>query len=330
MSEFGPDYEAFRHALHAAAEQVDPAVDGLERIQARISHRRPMPWPIAWVDVALTRLTLRIPDGVWSAWDKLALQLRAASERFLPESARGLSGRLRLGWMRPVAAMSVVAFIVAAVVYMAIEVPQLASPQASISPAGHGGKGAGRTTGSSPGHSLTSGGSRSSAGPNPSSGASSHSACPTTTPMFSPAPSTSTSSQSPSQSTSPSPSTSTSTSPGSSPTPSISATGSTAPTGTGDSPDMGTSGATASDSPSSVTNAERPAGSAGRVAAGNTKPIHRKKSHQPAATPSVTCSQPTGGSAASTGSVNADAVGALLLVIGLPGITPAEVSGRTY
>src|ERR1700729_3258194 len=111
MSEFRPDHEAFRQALRAAADQLEPAADGLQRIHARVSHRRPMPlpiaWvagaltklslrippvaprrrvplPIAWVDVALTKLSLRIPDGAWTAWDRAAVQVKGAVARYVP------------------------------------------------------------------------------------------------------------------------------------------------------------------------------------------------------------------------------------------------------
>jgi hypothetical protein len=327
MSEFQHDNEAFRRALHAAAEQLEPAADGLQRIQARVSHRRPMPWPIAWVDVALTRLSLRVPDGVWNTWDRGALQLKGALARYLPAQARALSGRLRLGWMRPVAAMSVVAFIVAAVVYMAIDVPQALYPTGTVSSAGHGGNGAGNPTGAGSGQSMTTGGSNSSTGGSPTSGATNHTTCATKRPTITPAPSTKTSTSSPSQSTSPSPSTSTSTSTSPSPTPSTSTTGSTAPSGTGDSPNLGPAGDTGpSDSPSSTVAGERAAVITGRAAASHAKPIHHKK--KPSATPSVSCSEKAGSSPTSTVSVNPDAAGALFLFTGLPGATPAEAGGR--
>jgi hypothetical protein len=329
MSELWPDHEAFRQALHTAADQLEPAADGLQRIKARVSHRRPMPLPIAWVDVALTRLSLRIPDGVWTAWDRVEVQLKGALARYLPASARALSGRLRLGWMRPVAAMSVVAFIVAAVVYMAIDVPQALYPTGIVSSTGHGHKGPGNPTGAAPGQSLTTGGSKTSPGQNPTSGATDHTTCATKNPTITPHPSTKTSTSSPSQSTSPSPSSSTSTSTSPTPTPSDSSTGSTAPSGTGDSPQLGPDGDSGpSDSPSSGTTSQRAAITASRVLGTSAKPIHHKKTSKPAATPSPSCSGKAGSSPTSTVSVNPDAAGGLFLIVGLPGETSAEAGGR--
>jgi hypothetical protein len=316
------DHEPFRRALHAAAEQLEPTGDGLARIKARISHRRPMPWPIAWIDVALTRLSLRIPEGVWSAWDKVALQLKSAFERFLPAPARALSGRL--GWMRPVAAMSVAVFIVAAVVYMAIEVPQAVYPQAALSPTGHGARTGGSASGSVPGQSLTNGGSAA-PGQSPTSAATNRTACPTTRPTITPAPSTSTSGQSPSQSTSPSPSSSTSPSPSSSPSPSTSASGSTAPSGSGDSPNIAPS-----DSPSSGGTGDAPATTTVRVSGSKAKPIQHSTTGKPSATPSASCSQRPSSKPKSTVNASPDAAGALLLLAPEPGLSPAEVGGRTY
>jgi hypothetical protein len=39
--------ELLRHALHAAAEQVEPGADGLTRIRARILAGSGIPWPQA-------------------------------------------------------------------------------------------------------------------------------------------------------------------------------------------------------------------------------------------------------------------------------------------
>jgi hypothetical protein len=329
MSEFRPDHEAFRQALRAAADQLEPAADGLQRIHARVSHRRPMPLPIAWVDVALTKLSLRIPDGAWTAWDRAAVQVKGAVARYVPAQARALSGRLRLGWMRPVAAMSVVAFIVAAVVYMAIDVPQALYPTGIVSATGHGQKGAGHATGAAPGQSLTTGGSRTSPGQSPTSGATNHTTCATKNPTITPHPSSS-STPPPSQSSSPSPSSSTSTSTSPTPTPSDSS-GSTAPGGTSNSPEVGSGDTAPSDSPSSGSTSERAAVTTGRVSASTAKPIQHKKTGKPAATPSPSCSGTAGSSPTSTVSVNPDAAGAaLFLIAGLPGLTPAEAGGRVY
>ncbi len=323
------DHEAFRRALHAAAEQVEPADDGLDRIQARVRHRRPMPWPLAWVDVALTRLSLRIPDGVWSVWDKVALQLRAALERFLPAPARAMSGRLRLGWVRPVAAMSVAIFIVAAVVSMAIEVPQYVSPQAATGPPGPPGSGSTRTGSGStgPGQSQASSGSRSSAsGSHQTSGAPNHPSCATKTPTINPAPSSTTSSGSPSQSTSPSPTSPTSPSQSPSPTPSTSTSGST-PTDGANSPQAGNGDTAPSAAPGSDAANDHPAVKSAQTTTSHARPIHSSATSNS----STSCSSPTKKpKPKSTVNVSPDAAGVLFLWAGSAGLGPAEVSARIY
>jgi hypothetical protein len=324
------DNEAFRRALHAAAEQVEPADNGLERIKARVSHRRPMPWPLAFVDVALTRLSLRVPDGVWSVWDKVALQFQAALDRFLPASARAMSGRLRLGWVRPVAAMSVAVFIVAAVVSMAIEVPQYVSPQAATGLQSGGSGGGARVGGSSgaPGQSQANSGSRSSSGSsNQTSGAPNRTGCKSTPPTINPEPSTA--SPSSSSPTSPSSSSPTSPSPSSSPSPSTSDAGSTAPSGVGNSPETGSGDTTPSTGAGSDAAGDQPAVKSADDAASHAKPIHttRKAAASDAATP---CSSPKK-SAKPTSSVKVSpdtAGGVLFLWAGSAGLAAAEVSAR--
>jgi hypothetical protein len=236
MSELlGPE-AALRRALRAAAEQVDPGDDGLDRIRARVSHRRPMPLPIAWVDIALTKLSLRVPDGFWVVWDRVASEVRAVSEHFIPDRLR--SERLRLGWLRPVAAMSVVAFIVAAVVSMAIEVPQLVISPAGSEATQQGNLGSQQQIGGSGRGQTQTQGSNPSGNPTPSVSGPNSSACPPK-----PAPRHSitgapTPSSSPSQSASPSPS-DTSPSTSASPTPTPSDSLSSAPSVSGTSPSAG-------------------------------------------------------------------------------------------
>jgi hypothetical protein len=216
----GPE-AALRRALHAAAEQVDPSDDGLARIRAQVGHRRPMPLPIAWVDVALTKLSLRVPDGFWVVWDRVAQEMRAVTDHFLPERLR--AERLRLGWLRPVAAMGAAVFLVAAVVSMAIEVPQVISPAGSTTnqsnntgtqqhPGGKGGPG---------GQPQAKSGANPSNSPAPYASGPSSSACPSKTPRPTITSGPQPSSSSPASTASPSPSaTSQSTSPSPTPTPS--------------------------------------------------------------------------------------------------------------
>jgi hypothetical protein len=215
------DHEAaLRYALHAAADQVQPREDGLERIQARL--RGPRLLPVAWLEAAWTRLSLRLPEGfhLRPAADRVRQELRAAWERFGPQSERGV----KLGWLRPVAAMSVAVFIVAAVVYTAIEVPQVVSPSSNNKVAssqrsgGHNGQ---PGQGDGNGHSQPPGSQ--SSGPGTSSGTN-HSTCPTpgpstSVPVIVPAPTTSSSTPTIGPS---SPSTNPSSSPSGSPSPSTS------------------------------------------------------------------------------------------------------------
>lgn len=327
------DHEAFRRALHAAAEQVEPASDGLDRIQARVRHRRPMPWPLAWVDVALTRLSLRIPDGVWSLWDKVAVQVQAALDRFLPAPARAISGRLRLGWVRPVAAMSVAVFIVAAVVSMAIEVPQYVSPQAATGPQPPAGSVGARTGGASggPGQSQANSGSRSSAsGSNQTSGAPNHPSCTTKPPTITPGPSSTAPSGSPTSPTSPPPTSPTSPSPSSSPTPSSSDTDSTAPTGAGNSPETGDGDTAPSVAPDSEEVRDQPAVKSVDTATSLAQSSHSTTSRSAATASSTPCPSKTKAKPKSSVKVSPDAAGVLFLWAGSAGLAPAEVSARIY
>lgn len=229
MSELPQGWEAaLRQALHATAEQHEPGHEGLKRIKARVRHRRPMPLPIAWADVALTKLSLRVPDGFWVAWDKMARELRAASERFLPPARPGSRLYRRLSWLRPAAAMSTAVFIVAAVVYMAVEVPQVIAPAGSVAPSLHT-TGPNQRTGANTGpggRPFTQPGSKPTSYPSASARNANACATPKATPKktITGAPTSPTSPTSPPAS--PSPSTSPSTSPTPTPT-----TSQTAPAG---------------------------------------------------------------------------------------------------
>jgi hypothetical protein len=224
---------ALRDALRAAAQQIEPRADGLERIQARL--RRPHPLPVAWLLAAWNQLELRLPDGLRAAGGRLGEELGLVSRQFMPDSGRrGTShpGRSWLGWARPVAAMSTAVFIVAAVVYMAIKVPQVISPTGNAATATHSG---GSAKGGGAGHgspqTLTQGGSHSagqsghgsrgtangqSCSTSPSPGMSSLNPGPSTTPTTTP-PSTTSPSPTPTPTASGTPSTTPST--GSSSTP---------------------------------------------------------------------------------------------------------------
>jgi hypothetical protein len=141
-----------RRALLAAAEQVDPADDGLEQIHARLG--LPLPVPLAWFVAVRMRLGMRLQNAFWSTSDRsrraialVAAYVSAQGEHGRPSRQAGRSRVPGLRWMRPGVAMGVVVFIVAAGVYMAIEVPQAISTSSNYSP--HNGTGPAGTSGSS-------------------------------------------------------------------------------------------------------------------------------------------------------------------------------------
>jgi hypothetical protein len=325
MNEIYPGEAALRRALHAAAEQVDPGGDGLDRIRERVRHRRPMPLPIAWVDIALTRLSLRVPDGFWAAWDRVAHEARSVAQHFLPAPARdhaARSGRTWLGWARPLAAMSTGIFIVAAVVYMAVEVPQVISTAGSAQrsvrtsgphqPAGgNTGPGGQADTKAVPSQSIF---------PAPTAGATNSTTCAKTKPASpktitvppSPSPST-TPPTSPTPTPSPSPSTS------ASPTPTPSDTDTSPATGSGTSP---SAGSLAPADPGSGTTSYQANTASNTTEHGGSKPQTAIASPTPC--PSRTPSTP------STPSIRVSPVGAgpLTLWTGGAALTPADERAR--
>ncbi len=126
--------EAFlRRALHAAADEIDPGADGLERIQRRL--RRPRPYAVAWVEAIWTDILLRLPGGFQPAFERVIGVTRLAWERFGPTSRTG-SGRAArtLSWLRPLAALGVTVSIVAAGAYVAISAQQAIFPSSANSP----------------------------------------------------------------------------------------------------------------------------------------------------------------------------------------------------
>src|SRR5258708_37272718 len=74
----GYEEEILRRALHAAADRIEPAPDGLERIRARLSKPRPLAvaWLMAgWTGVAQPAL-LRMEPAVASLFERLGAWLR--------------------------------------------------------------------------------------------------------------------------------------------------------------------------------------------------------------------------------------------------------------
>jgi hypothetical protein len=220
MSTLSEREQALRRALFSAAESIEPAADGLDRIRARLG--TPRPTLIAWIEGAWSELLRRSPAFVQDLSHKLASAFAFAWERFGPTPAA--SGRRSgpLSWLRPAAAMTVAIFVVAAGAYVGLSTSDFISNSAGQHLQGPGGNNQGRANGSGtpqstasgPGGSSTAGGS-----PSPSSSAkcthgttnslkpppktSSSTTPATTSPASTVSPSTSPTSPSPSPSVSP-------------------------------------------------------------------------------------------------------------------------------
>jgi hypothetical protein len=107
---------ALRRALQNAAASIEPAPDGLERIQARL--QRPRPLAIAWLEAAWTDFYLRARAGLQTAGPLLAQGMRHVWQRFGPDSVPDRGRALR--WLRPLAALSLAVFVVAAGTYVGL------------------------------------------------------------------------------------------------------------------------------------------------------------------------------------------------------------------
>jgi hypothetical protein len=230
MSTLNEREALLRRALHAAAEAIEPHGDGLERIQARL--HRPRPLAVAWAEAAWTDVRLRAPAGLESWLERLLGVIGLAWDRFGPRRTSGRRGTRSLGWLRPLAALSVTVFIVAAGTYVAIDAQQAIFPSSSKLPHGNGGGAGGG--GSVGGSGSTNAQSPSAFGVGPSRGSAKSASCKQAKPASSGKPSPSQSIgqiQSPSPTPTPSDSSSGTVSPSPSDTDSSSApaTGATAP-----------------------------------------------------------------------------------------------------
>jgi hypothetical protein len=245
-----PDHEAaLRAALSAAADGIEPSGDGLQRIQSRLC-RRPRPLLIAWAQALWTRLSLRIPEGVWYALDRAVHAARTASEQLTPDPEGHRPGRGgRLAWLRPITAMGVGVALIAAVVYISINVSQVISPASSTGAStSAGGPGASASVGGGSAQTQTHshGAVLPGVGPTPQKGAPTTSATCTPTlkaPSAPPTPSTS-ATASPSQTVSPSESASASASASVTPTPTATPSASSTPTDATTTPAVATNPAT--------------------------------------------------------------------------------------
>jgi len=211
MSTLKEQEAVLRRALLAAAEQVDPAPDGFERIQRRL--RRPRPLPIAWIEAMWTDLLLNAPDFVHKLCWQVSRGFRAVVDRFGPVTGEHALGPKWTGWLRPVAAMSVAVFVIAAGAYAA-----MGGGAALFAPASSHGSPTGTNSGPSKGNPSGLG--------TPAVGSSSH--VPSSGPSSSPSSGTNCKTSPPTRQLSPppasSPATSPSTTPSDSPSPSASVT----------------------------------------------------------------------------------------------------------
>jgi hypothetical protein len=246
MSHARPDDERIlRRILLAAADQVEPRADGLERIQHRLG--RPRPAVVAWAMVAWTRLSLRASSGLGYLADRVVTECRLATERFLPQAS---GGPTRLRWLRPLAAMGTAVAIIGVVVYMAAGFSQVIAPSSSeTGSTGSASHNAGGNPSAGSGHALGTSGTQPGSSTGPSGGTRSGPNC--ASPGASTAPATIQpppgESTSPTSTGSPSPSSTPSPTPTGTPTPtptpsSSSSTGTTNP-GSGSSSSPTTDGA---------------------------------------------------------------------------------------
>jgi hypothetical protein len=203
MSQHDHDFDEFlRRALHEAANSVEPADDGLERIRARLT--RPHPAPVAWVMTVFS-----------AAWRWMLNAGRSAAARVQAVSGT-VSARLRpppggpQRWRSPAVLAAAAVVAVTAGVLAVTPLPQQAvSGTAALFRsigAGHGGSPGHRGGGQAEGGSgvVPLPGTSSSAAPRPSHRHHPASPSPGVTPSPTPDPAP-TGSPSPSPSVSPSP-----------------------------------------------------------------------------------------------------------------------------
>lgn len=112
MSQRDRDFdEILRRGLHEAADSVEPAEDGLERIRARLTG--PYPVPVAWMMAGYSAVARRVPGGLQSVLAWLRTVPGPVRERFLAARPGPPHGQ-RLVRLRPAAALAIAVFAVAA------------------------------------------------------------------------------------------------------------------------------------------------------------------------------------------------------------------------
>jgi len=111
--------EILRRALHAAAGSVQPADDGLDRIQARLTTPRPL--LVAWVMAAWAAVARRTAGALSSV---------STWRQSVPGAVRGPGHARPSPWrLRPAAVLAMAAFVVAAAVIALTPLPQQAMSQ---------------------------------------------------------------------------------------------------------------------------------------------------------------------------------------------------------
>jgi len=138
MSTLSEREAALRRALHAAADAFEPGPEGLHRIQSRLG--RPRPLVVAWAEAASLDLRLWAPVALEAFLDRLRSGVRLGWQRFGPTPRpSGHRASRSLGWLRPLAALGVTVFIVAAGAYVAFDAQQAIFPSSSNSAGSSGG-----------------------------------------------------------------------------------------------------------------------------------------------------------------------------------------------
>jgi hypothetical protein len=175
MSTLSEREEALRRALFSAAQSIEPAADGFERIQARLS--TPRPTLIAWIEGVWSHLLHRSPAFIEDFARKLSGAVAFVWDRFGPTPAT--SGRRSgpLSWLRPAAAMTVAIFVVAAGAYVGLSTSDFISQSAGVHSQTGGGSGQGGKGGGGTPQSTTSSGFRSGGSPSPTPSSSSSTKC---------------------------------------------------------------------------------------------------------------------------------------------------------
>ncbi|HEY2508595.1 MAG TPA: hypothetical protein VGI58_18905, partial [Streptosporangiaceae bacterium] len=116
--------EALSRALHAAADQIEPSGDGLERIRARLGP--PMPAPAAWMSTSYQRALGQLLGRATSLGAWLEAIVGQIADRYRP-GARDADGPQSLRWLRPAGAAATAAVIVIMGVFALRAIPQAIS-----------------------------------------------------------------------------------------------------------------------------------------------------------------------------------------------------------